>query len=119
MLHSINRYLCRSFSSTPALLANAKVLASLSAKNFFGETPLIHAARAPEPGAFVAVADMLPADKVWDENGAKRCPELIVYVCNAQGTGGRSCKEVAGHTLSASEETKPVQDLSDKTGSAR
>lgn len=36
----------------------------LLSRNFLGETPLLHAARAAEPGAFVAVADMLPEEKV-------------------------------------------------------
>lgn len=45
-------------------LSGRKLVKGLLATNFLGETPLLHAANAPEPGAFVAVADMLPEEEV-------------------------------------------------------
>lgn len=37
---------------------------ALCTKNFEGETPLLHAAGAPEPGAFLVIAKALSANEV-------------------------------------------------------
>lgn len=65
-LHSVcyrHRLLMSSYVSVTTLHGQQAVDA-LCAKNMMGETPLMHAARAPAPGAFMAVATFLPTVQV-------------------------------------------------------
>lgn len=53
-----------------------QVVDALCVKNFLGETPLMHAARAPEAGAFRVVANKLPTDQVRDP-AVKKLPRRL------------------------------------------